>query len=220
MFAGTSYADTFAFVTPTGATTGGGPVNASANFTTSTGQVAISLSNLQANPTDVAQLISDLTFTLSGGITTGTLTTSSASFINVAGNGTTSSAGSGATGWGLDPGTLHLNVLNFSAGPSALIIGPPGAGGVYTAANGSIADNGPHNPFINQTASFTIVNAAITAQTTVTGATFSFGTTAGINVPGVPTTPVPEPSTVTLFALGLLSLGLVARFRKGAAEAK
>jgi hypothetical protein len=46
-------ADTFTFVTPTGATTSG-PVNASATFTTSLNSISVSLTNLQANITDVA----------------------------------------------------------------------------------------------------------------------------------------------------------------------
>src|SRR5262245_24176591 len=136
-FAAESRATSITFMTPTGSTTGGGPVSSQATFTTSAGQVSITLTDLQANPTDIGQLISDLEFVLSGGITTGTLTSSAAAFINVAGNGTTASAGSGPTGWGLNQnvnGGLQLTVLGFSAGPAQLIIGPPGAGGVYTNA--------------------------------------------------------------------------------------
>src|SRR5262245_39228133 len=88
MFAAKSYANAITFATPTGATTGGGPVNASATFTTSAGLLSITLTNLQANPTDVAQLLSDLQFTTSNPtILTGTLSGSSAAFINIAANG-------------------------------------------------------------------------------------------------------------------------------------
>jgi len=192
-------------------------------FTTSTGQVSITLTDLQANPTDVAQLLSDLDFVLSGGITTGALTSSSGQQIFVNGNGTTSLGPTTDTGWGVNQnvgGGLQLDALGFSAGPAGLIIGPPGPGGVYTNANGSIAGNGPHNPFINQTATFVISNAAITASTTVNSATFSYGTTPGINVTGVPVTGtvIPEPPTFVLMAGALLFFGALAQTRKSAAS--
>src|SRR5215467_13915391 len=87
-FAAESGATSITFVTPTGSSTPGGPVNSQATFTTSAGQVSITLADLLANPTDIAQLISDLDFVLSGGITTGTLTSSSGQLITVNGNGT------------------------------------------------------------------------------------------------------------------------------------
>ena len=219
-------ASTITFNTPSGATTGGGPVNDTATLTTGAGTVSVSLTNLQANPTDVAQLLSDLFFTLNGGNTAGgTLGTTNASFINVAGNGTTTPAGSGATGWTLDTsggsangGTLHLCVIcGGGAGPANLIIGPPNGSGIYANANGSIAGNGPHNPFINQTATFTVNVPGVTANTLITGAVFSFGTTAGINVPGVPNlplNPVPEPATLALFGTGLAYLSTRIRRRR------
>ena len=208
-------ANVITFVTPTGAVTSGGPVNASATFTTGSGTVSITLTDLQANPTDVAQLVSDLDFTLSGGQTTGTLASSSGQQIFIAGNGTATLGSTGATGWGLNQnvsGGLQLDALGF-IGPAGLIVGPPGAGGTYTSANGSIAGNGPHNPFINQTATFTINIAGVTVDSTVTSATFSFGTTPGIDVPGIPPPSVPEPATLALLGLGLSGLALTRRSR-------
>jgi len=213
-------AATVTFVTPTGSTTSG-PVNASATFTTTANQILVSLSNLQDNTTDVAQALSDLNFTFSNGLTTGTLTSSSGQQVTIAANGTTTLGSTTSTGWGLNnnvSGGLQLNALGF-VGPAGLIVGPPGPGGVYTNANGSIAGNGPHNPFINQTATFTISNAAITAATLITSAVFSFGTTAGINVTGVPSTnPVPLPGALPLFATGLGGLLLMRWKRKRKAE--
>jgi len=221
-FAVRSHADSFAFATPGGSSTGGGPVSASAVLTTSAGQISITLMDLQANPTDIAQTISNLDFVLSSGITTGTLTSSSGQQITVNSNGTFTIGPTTSTGWGLNQnvnGGLQLDALGF-VGPAGLIIGPPGGGGVYNNANGSIAGNAPHNPLINQTATFVISNASITSSTSVTSVTFSFGTTAGVNVAGVPdSTAVPEPTTLTLVAIGLLFLGVRARTRRRSASA-
>ena len=210
--AAASQASTITYITPSGSSTGGGPVNASATFTTGAGTLSITLADLQANPTDVAQLLSDLDFALSNGATTGSLTSSSGQEITVAKDGTFTTGSSVSTGWGVNNnvmGGIQLDALGF-VGPAHLIIGPPSGGGTYSNANGSIAGNGPHNPFLNQTATFNLSIAGVTAATTITSATFSFGTTAGVNVTGTPS-PVPEPATAALLGLGLLVVGAARR---------
>jgi hypothetical protein len=210
--ASSAKADMVTFVTPTGATTGGGPVNASATFTTSANTLTIGLHNLLANPTDVAQLLSDLSFTVGNGgsLTGASLASSSGQEITVNSGGTFTLGPTVATGWApLLGGTSGLlNVLGAGgAGPMHLIIGPPGAGSLYSNANGSIAGNGPHNPFLNNSATFTISGTGITGDTTVTSATFSFGTTSGINVAGtLQTTPVPAPPALVLGLVGAAGL--------------
>jgi len=216
-------AGTFTFFTPTGAATGGGPVDASTTITTGAGVVNISLTNLQPNPTDVAQLLSDIFFTLNHGNTTLTsISTSAGQEITVNGDGTFSLGPTVDVGWNLDlsgattnGGSIHICDIGPSGcgGPSTpahTIIGPPGAGGTYAAGNGSIDGNGPHNPFLNQTATWTLTVPGVNADTVVTAAIFSFGTTAGIDVPGVPCTAgavcassVPEPASLTLLGTGL-----------------
>lgn len=212
--AGVTHANTFTFTTASGATAGGQAVNAMAVVTTNAnGTVTIALTNKQANITDVAQAISDFDFVLSNGATSGTLSSSSGQQITIASNGTFSLGATTSTGWGVNNnvgGGIQLDALGF-VGPAGLIVGPSGAGNVYSNANGSIAGNGPHNPFINQNATFTVNVAGVTASTSVTSATFSFGTTAGVDAPGTMTS-TPEPGTIALFGLGLL--GIAGAIRK------
>ena len=155
-------ASSITYGTPAGSLQSGQPVDATAAFTTNdNGTISITLTNLEANPTTVAQNISDLLFTLSNGTTTSaSLTSSSGQDITINDNGTSTLGSTGSTGWGLDVsplGTIHLDDLGFD-GPEHTIIGP----GPYTNANGSIAGNNPHNPFINQAATFTMAVCAPT----------------------------------------------------------
>jgi hypothetical protein len=58
-----AHADTFTFATPAGATTSGA-VDATATVVTGAGTVTITLTDLEPNPGNVAQLISDFDFVL------------------------------------------------------------------------------------------------------------------------------------------------------------
>jgi hypothetical protein len=218
---------TVTYVTPTGSTTSGGPVDAQAVFTTGTNSISLTLTDLLANPTNVAQAISDISFTLSGGLTvTGAmLTSSSGQEITVNDNGTFSLGAPVSTGWALSTSgsTLTLDVLGTATAPEHLIIGPPGSGGTYSNANGSIAGNDPHNPFLNQSATFNIFLSGVSSNTSVTSALFSFGTTPGIDdVPGVISTTTggggagatPIPAGLPLFASGAGVLGYLGWRRK------
>jgi hypothetical protein len=209
--ASAAYADVFSFITPTGSMTGGGPVNAAATVVTGTGTVTITLSDLLANPTDVAQLISGLDIVLSNGATTGTLASQSGQQIDIAGNGTFSVVSGNPTGWQLNSnvgGGIQISALGGGP-PDDLIVGPAGPGGTYSAANSSIAGNSSHNPFINQTGTFVLDVSGVTGTTQITSATFLFGTTAGANTVGAP-----EPSSL-LSLLMLGCAGLVFRKRLG-----
>jgi MYXO-CTERM domain-containing protein len=196
----------------------GDPVSAQAVFTPGAGTVSITLTDLLANPTSIAQTISDLSFNVSGLSGSGTLSSSNANTIFVNGDGTTSPGSTGvSTGWGLNNnpgGVLQLDALGF-IGPANLIIGPPGPGGVYSNANGSIAGNSPHNPFINQTATYVISAPGVTSSSIITNVVFSFGTTAGDTSPGTPSTPEPSSMAIAgLGALGFLGYGLRRRLKK------
>ena len=201
------------FFTPPGSTAGGQPVSAEADFTTTAGQIQIVLTNLEANPRSIIQAISDLFFSAGGLTTVGAGSFNAAgSYIDIAADKSVSAAGSNLFNWALtnSAGTYHLNKLcGPCGGPAGLIIGP----GPYTNANASIAGNGPHNPFANQTVTFTLALAGVTASTLISNVVFSFGTETGTNVA------VPIPAAAWLFVSGLLGLIGIARRGQGKANA-
>jgi PEP-CTERM motif len=220
---GLSSANTFFWVTPIGATSAGGPVSASATVDTSTNSVAVTLNDLLVNPANAGQLLSDFAFTLSSTPTAalGSTATPTGSLIDISGFGVVTANLGSIASWGLTSSgpAIHLNSL--AGGATQTIIGPAGPGGVYDNANGSIAGNPGHNPFLNGTATFTFAVAGVTADTSVTDATFSFGTTVGDNVPG--TCPdcgggtqqdIPEPLSMFLMGGGLLGVGIFGKFRR------
>ena len=212
--ASVAYADIFS--TPAGATAGGQPVNATAIISTSdSGAAFVTIINNQANPTSIIQAVSDLFFDLSGPVGSGALNTSQGVERNIAANGTFTDGNTVDTGWALSHvgSTFHLNVLGTAIGPAHLIIGGPDINSnVYSNANGSIAGNGPHNPFLAGPAFFMIEDFGIFGATQVSNVIFSFGTEAGTNVPA--NTP-DSGATVALLGLALMGLAVArAKFRK------
>lgn len=200
------------YTTSAGSTdSAGDPVSATATFTTGAASLTVTLQNLLVNQKDVGQALSDLGFTFDTGQTTGTLASSSGLARTVASGGGTFTDGAViATGWGIDnpvSGGLRLcDLCAGAAGPAHTIIGEPNASNLYAAANGSIAGNGPHNPFLAGIVTFNLAIPGLTAASVVNSVFFSFGTTEGDNVPGVPGSElprVPEPSTLLLLGSGL-----------------
>lgn len=216
-------ANTVTFFTAPGATeSGGSPVDASVTFTTGPGTVTIDLSNLlsAADMKNVAQDLSDLSFVLSNG-TTGSVSSSTGTFIDVGANGAvspeTSQSGSATDliGWALTAngsGGFELNGLAGAlAVPAQTIIGgTAGSSTAYSNANSSITNfDGPHQPFVQGTGHFVLSISGVTSATNVSDVVFSFGTTAGNDVPGIPE---PRSSSLLLF-VGIIAAAVAYRRR-------
>src|SRR5438105_338062 len=213
-----AYATTLDVTLPAGSTnpTDGQPVSAEAIITTNNGgTVTVQLINLLANPTSISQVISDIFFSLSGSTSgSGSASPTATTYINIADNGTVSGASAvpAVFAYTDTSNTVHLvGIGSGTTGPCCLIIGNPNGSGVYSNANGSIAGNDPHNPFLQHSATFTLALAGVTAATTISNVIFSFGTTPGENVA------VPIPAAIWLFASGLLGLIGIARRQLGSA---
>lgn len=208
---------------PPGTVLSGGSVSAQAQFAISNGSVQITLENLQADPTDVAQNLSDLAFAFSSGQTAGTLLSSSGQERAVSSNGTYSDGPTVATGWALENSFaltswtgLRLHLLGTPTAPIHTIIGPPDGSGVYSSANGSIAGNSAHNPFLAGPVTFDVEVPGLISTDYLAAVRFSFGTTEGTFFETtVPPPEVPEPGSLSLFGgIGVvLLLSRKIRFR-------
>jgi len=218
-----AYGNSITFVTPSGATVTDGAVSASADFTTAANLLTISLTNTLANIKSVGQGLSDLSFSFDSSALGTALASSSGNVVDISSGGTYTNLGMATTGWGLDlsgaDAGLRICLLNgCGVGPEHVIVGPPDSGtNTYSNANASIADNGPHNPFLNGTVLFQVTVPGLLATSNVTGAVFSFGTEEGSVVTGVPTggggppAAIPEPGTWLLLCSGGLLIVLSRR---------
>ena len=168
-----------------------GPLSASAAFTTSSGMLGVTITNLLSAAAIVSagQAVSDLSFTLSNAPGTLGFTSANGTFATFSGTAFPTFAAGNPTRWlGVGGGDFSIsgNTIKMEAigggQPSQMIL-PSGSS--YPAANASIT-NGMFSPYVDGPAMFTLALSGVTPATTVTAATFSFGTGPDFFIPGVP----------------------------------
>jgi hypothetical protein len=211
-------AATITYATPAGSTYGGHPIDFDAIFTidSTTNSITVVLDNYTSDPTADTQGISGISFTLSIADNDSlSLTNKTGSIITITKGSAPTSPGGSITAWealaptvGASTTTLTLNAFATSP-PSDLIYGGPGTNGKYNNANNSITG---HNPSIENSATFTLSFAGMSANTTVTSATFNVGTALSQGVTG--TVQTPEPATWVMFLTAGVGLGISQRKRR------
>jgi hypothetical protein len=189
-------------------------LTANATVTTGTGTATVVLSETGTFTTQ-GQALSDFRFTLSNATTSTTLTgTASGQQINISSSGAVTTTSGSPTRFitnGSISGNGTIVLLEAIGGgqPSQMIV--PNATS-FTLASGNGVDN--FNPYTRSDATFTLTLAGITSNTTVTATSFSFGTGPDVTIPGVPTNPIPEPSTGFLALSALVVGGIGGLIRK------
>jgi len=206
----------FLFSTPSGATNGTTPVAVTALFTVSAGQLQITVQNTQADLLSESAALAEVSFQLSTILTSPSMT-SSAKFATVNSNGSYSTSGPSSTGWTLTENGATLTICDAcTSHPVHTMIGPPKTStNRYTDANNTIDGSAANNPFLWESAGYTISAGLLAQDVKITNVQFFFGAVAGAGeVNGVGGELVPEPSTIPLVAGGALLLALAVRRRK------
>jgi PEP-CTERM motif-containing protein len=200
----------------------GNPVSATANLsgTAGTNTLTLVLTNTSLGHESVHQALVGFQFTIcdaQGNLLMISVTgISSQSGRTVSFNNSTTATdingpGADTLNWGLNA-TLGVTALGFTGSgnpPDEAILGPADSGLTYNGANPSITNNGPHQPFVVETATFTLTLSGNLPD----GFCICPDVTFFFNTDGTPLTNVPEPMSMLLFGTGLLGVGAAVRRR-------
>ena len=221
-------AETFTFA---GTTSGGNTVNGTATFSAggSSNLLTIVITNNQQNIVTTGQAISGLSFQVKDAqgnllnISPVVIMSQTGREVKFLGSQTgvdVNGSGDDALGWGLsNQNPAYLNALGFTGAngsnpPDELILGSPtstNANGqvVYSSANSSISNSGPHQPFVVSTATFSVqVALNLPPGFQIVNVQMYFGTNADTL-----TTQTPEPASMLLLGTGLLGFAAGVRRR-------
>ena len=213
---GTAKADPISVCTGAGCST----TNVTGTIVAGNGTVTITLNNnlTNAQVVSVIQNVSGVYFQVSGynGGAVSLSASNSTQSTNIDVNGNAVLAGAvNPTGWagGHSGTTITACVvcafgIGPTAGPEQTLIGGTGSG-TYANANGGIAGNDPHNPFLVGTLTLTLVVPGVTVNSTFSNVVIQFGTDAT-----PPTTQTPEPASMLLLGTGLVGVATGLRRRR------
>jgi hypothetical protein len=211
-------------------------LSASADFTFGSGTLTVTLTNTLAanNFRSAGQALSDISFTLSNAAGTLGSTSASGQFGNISGTSRHHSSGVTVTYTLADVQTKgHTTTTfltptrwlgaqrygSFSTSSNTIMLETLGGGQpsqmiAPSIANGRTYANGNNglqqfDAYVIGPATFTLDLSGVTPTTTVTAATFSFGTGPETFLSGVFSSPTPAPPSVVLLGLGGLGLALM-----------
>ena len=224
------------YVTEADSSTVGGKVSAIADFTLGNGTLTLTLTNNLSNPTADSQLISGISFDISGASGSGGLKSVNSGITASIVKGQAASilsANDPLSRWQATKSENKISLTTLSGGtPDLLIIGPGASGtGTYSNVNPSITGN--HNPSVLDAATFTISIAGITSSSTLSDVSLLFGTggfgmanetveltlssaqsSGGSSGQNSSSAAVPEPSSLALLGIGGIVMAIRA-YRRG-----